>query len=195
MITNRVQTVLHTAARGDVDHNNAWHAVWMQPDSTYHNQLLTTHMGTVRVSKTKHTMEISSKSFFSRNLEFGYGVWGTTDLGTGGGCTSILSQQKPLSVGVRITVSSRGTPALLSPPNTTPPPLYEHAEWEWRASGATPSTGICKWHPVVMYESCARYVLAPYLYSWNLLNDSFKIYLTYLICGGLYAYGPCVMWY
>lgn len=126
--------------------------------------------------------------------EFGYGVWGTTDLGTGGGCTSILSQQKPLSVGVRITVSSRGTPALLSPPNTTPPPLYEHAEWEWRASGATPSTGICKWHPVVMYESCARYVLAPYLYSWNLLNDSFKIYLTYLICGGLYAYGPCVMW-
>lgn len=65
MITNRVQTVLHTAARGDVDHNNAWHAVWMQPDSTYHNQLLTTHMGTVRVSKTKHTMEISSKSFLA----------------------------------------------------------------------------------------------------------------------------------
>lgn len=67
VITNRVQIELHTAARGDVDHNNTWYALWMQPDSTYHNQLFTTHMGTMRVSKTKHTMQLALNTFL--------GVW------------------------------------------------------------------------------------------------------------------------
>ena len=51
-MTDRVQAELHAAACGDVDHNNTWHAIWVRPNSAHHNQLLTNHMGAVRVPET-----------------------------------------------------------------------------------------------------------------------------------------------
>lgn len=125
----RVQTELHTAVCAQVDNESAWYTIRMQPNSSNHNQLFPNHMSRMGVPKTNKPVQVllpfSGWKLAVMVLEFCFASLNDvkrTDLGTGGGCTLILSQEKPLSFGLNTAVSPSGTPLLSTPPNSTRPP-------------------------------------------------------------------------